>query len=86
MDLEQSQQFLNNCKIRGGSGKIVKLCHFKIKDHSLSSGSDIIVITAGVRQQPGESRLNLVQRNTDIYKGIFIHGLVENYSSIQNLT
>ncbi|KAH9282017.1 L-lactate dehydrogenase B chain [Echinococcus granulosus] len=58
MDLEQGQQFLNNCKIRGGS------------DHALSAGSDVIVITAGVRQQPGESRLNLVQRNTDIYKDL----------------
>eukprot|EP00108_Taenia_solium_P011171 TsM_000798800 transcript=TsM_000798800 gene=TsM_000798800 len=58
MDLEQGQQFLNNCRIRGGS------------DHALSAGSDIIVITAGVRQQPGESRLNLVQRNTDIYKDL----------------
>ncbi|VDM30288.1 unnamed protein product [Hydatigera taeniaeformis] len=58
MDLEQGQQFLNNCRIQGGS------------DHALSAGSDIIVITAGVRQQPGESRLNLVQRNTDIYKDL----------------
>ena len=27
-------------------------------------------MTAGARQRPGESRLDLVQRNTDIFKGI----------------
>uniref|UniRef100_A0A5K3F809 L-lactate dehydrogenase n=1 Tax=Mesocestoides corti TaxID=53468 RepID=A0A5K3F809_MESCO len=46
-------------------------------DYALSAGSDIIVITAGVRQQPGESRLNLVQRNTDIYKNL-VPGLVKH--------
>lgn len=34
------------------------------------------VVTAGVRQRIGESRLDLVQRNTDIFKGI-IPKLVE---------
>lgn len=28
------------------------------------------IVTAGARQRPGESRLDLVQRNTDIFKGI----------------
>jgi L-lactate dehydrogenase len=37
----------------------------------------LCIITAGVRQKPGESRLALVQRNTDIYKGI-IPKLVEH--------
>lgn len=30
----------------------------------------MIIITAGCRQKPGESRLDLVQRNTEIYKGM----------------
>lgn len=34
-------------------------------------------MTAGARQRPGESRLDLVQRNTDIFKGI-IPKLVEH--------
>jgi len=34
----------------------------------VTKDSDVIVITAGCRQRPGESRLNLVQRNADIYK------------------
>ena len=33
-------------------------------------GSDVIVITAGVAQKPGESRLSLVERNVEIYKTI----------------
>lgn len=37
-------------------------------DLKVTSNSDVIVITAGCRQRPGESRLELVQRNTEIYK------------------
>eukprot|EP00192_Tetraselmis_astigmatica_P012428 CAMPEP_0117665284 /NCGR_PEP_ID=MMETSP0804-20121206/9726_1 /TAXON_ID=1074897 /ORGANISM="Tetraselmis astigmatica, Strain CCMP880" /LENGTH=427 /DNA_ID=CAMNT_0005472683 /DNA_START=45 /DNA_END=1328 /DNA_ORIENTATION=+ len=33
-------------------------------------GSDVIVITAGARQQEGESRLSLIGRNMDIFKTI----------------
>lgn len=46
-------------------------------DFSVSAGSRLCIITAGARQRPGESRLDLVQRNTDIFKGI-IPKLVEN--------
>eukprot|EP00168_Porphyra_purpurea_P003598 TRINITY_DN1419_c0_g1_i10.p1 TRINITY_DN1419_c0_g1~~TRINITY_DN1419_c0_g1_i10.p1 ORF type:complete len:366 (-),score=117.86 TRINITY_DN1419_c0_g1_i10:300-1283(-) len=35
-----------------------------------SEGSDIIVITAGARQRPGESRLALVSRNAAIFQSI----------------
>ena len=37
-------------------------------DYALSAGSSIVVITAGVRQKEGESRLSLVQRNVSIFK------------------
>uniref|UniRef100_A0A8C4QFJ4 Lactate dehydrogenase Bb n=1 Tax=Eptatretus burgeri TaxID=7764 RepID=A0A8C4QFJ4_EPTBU len=40
------------------------------KDYSVSSGSRLVVVTAGARQQEGESRLNLVQRNVNIFKHI----------------
>jgi len=40
------------------------------KDLSVTAGSKIIVITAGARQRPGESRLSLVQRNTEIFKSL----------------
>jgi len=39
-------------------------------DYSITTGSKLCIVTAGARQREGESRLNLVQRNTDIFKGI----------------
>lgn len=39
-------------------------------DLAVSAGSKLCIVTAGARQQIGESRLNLVQRNTDIFKRI----------------
>ncbi|XP_050296852.1 L-lactate dehydrogenase B chain-like [Anthonomus grandis grandis] len=39
-------------------------------DYAVTANSKICVITAGVRQKEGESRLNLVQRNTDVLKDI----------------
>jgi len=33
-------------------------------------GSDCVVITAGLRRKPDESRLELVNRNVDLFKGI----------------
>ncbi len=33
-------------------------------------GSKLVVVTAGAKQQPGQSRLDLVQKNTDIFKNI----------------
>ena len=45
------------------------LCYFVCPDYSVTAGSRICVVTAGVRQKEGESRLSLVQRNADILKG-----------------
>ncbi|TNN13176.1 L-lactate dehydrogenase A chain [Schistosoma japonicum] len=58
LDLQHGQQFLKKCKVDGGT------------DYKYSENSDIVVITAGARQNEGESRLNLVQRNVDIFKHI----------------
>lgn len=33
-------------------------------------GADIVVITAGARQKPGETRIDLIQRNAEIFKDI----------------
>lgn len=41
-----------------------------LSDYSVTENSRIVVVTAGVRQQEGESRLNLVQRNVNIFKHI----------------
>nr|CAB3263409.1 L-lactate dehydrogenase B-B chain-like [Phallusia mammillata] len=58
LDLNHGNLFLQNVRINGG------------KDYALSAGSKIVVVTAGARQQVGESRLNLVQRNVNIFKAI----------------
>ncbi|XP_012692821.1 L-lactate dehydrogenase A chain [Clupea harengus] len=58
MDLQHGSLFLNTHKIVGG------------KDYSVTAGSRVVVVTAGARQQEGESRLNLVQRNVGIFKFI----------------
>ncbi|KAJ2954514.1 hypothetical protein O0L34_g2798 [Tuta absoluta] len=56
MDLLHGSSFMRNAKIQAS------------KDYSITAGSKICVITAGVRQREGESRLDLVQRNTDVLK------------------
>uniref|UniRef100_A0A6P7FPF0 L-lactate dehydrogenase n=1 Tax=Diabrotica virgifera virgifera TaxID=50390 RepID=A0A6P7FPF0_DIAVI len=58
MDLQHGALFLKNPKIVAS------------KDYKDSAGSKICIVTAGARQQEGESRLDLVQRNTDIFKHI----------------
>lgn len=64
MDLQHGSNFLRNAKITAST------------DLSVSQNSKLIIITAGVRQKEGESRLDLVQRNADIMKGL-IPKLVE---------
>ncbi|HYK72337.1 MAG TPA: L-lactate dehydrogenase [Pseudoneobacillus sp.] len=39
-------------------------------DYSDCKDSDIVVICAGANQKPGETRLDLVEKNTRIFKGI----------------
>ncbi|KTG38783.1 hypothetical protein cypCar_00033765 [Cyprinus carpio] len=58
MDLQHGSLFLKTPKIVSGT------------DYSVTANSRIVVVTAGVRQQEGESRLNLVQRNVNIFKHI----------------
>ncbi|MFS7941570.1 putative L-lactate dehydrogenase [Helianthus anomalus] len=39
-------------------------------DYSNTVGSDLVIVTAGARQIPGESRLNLLQRNLALFSKI----------------
>lgn len=39
-------------------------------DYSDAKGADIIIISAGVGQKPGETRLDIVRRNTEVFKSI----------------
>ncbi|XP_058462563.1 L-lactate dehydrogenase [Malaya genurostris] len=64
LDLQHGSAFMKNAQVNAST------------DFAVSANSRLIVITAGVRQKEGESRLNLVQRNCDILKGI-IPKLVE---------
>ncbi len=58
MDLQHGLPFVRPVTIKASS------------NYRITEGSKICVITAGVRQKPGETRLSLVQRNVQIFKGI----------------
>ncbi|XP_066142064.1 L-lactate dehydrogenase isoform X1 [Euwallacea fornicatus] len=58
LDLQHGALFLKNAKIIADT------------DYAVTAGSKLCIITAGVRQKEGESRLDLVQRNTDVLKHI----------------
>nr|7EPM_A Chain A, L-lactate dehydrogenase C chain [Homo sapiens]7EPM_B Chain B, L-lactate dehydrogenase C chain [Homo sapiens] len=58
MDLQHGSLFFSTSKITSG------------KDYSVSANSRIVIVTAGARQQEGETRLALVQRNVAIMKSI----------------
>lgn len=55
MDLNQGQVFVNPVEVKSG-------------DYPDTKDSDIVIITAGVAQKEGETRLDLVNRNIAIYE------------------
>jgi L-lactate dehydrogenase len=57
MDLSHARPFVPSVEVRAG-------------DYSDCRGADIVAITAGAAQQPGESRLALAQRNVDAFHKI----------------
>lgn len=58
LDLQHAAAFLPRTKIQASV------------DYNVTAGSDLCIVTAGARQNPGESRLNLLQRNLALYKNI----------------
>ncbi|MFQ5474856.1 MAG: L-lactate dehydrogenase [Candidatus Nanoarchaeia archaeon] len=56
MDLEHGMQFVPGSKITYGD------------EYSLCKDADVIVITAGLAQKPGETRLDLVKKNAAVFK------------------
>lgn len=52
------------------SGMRAKIDVVGTSDYSLSKGSGIVIITAGVPRKPGDSRLDLTKRNAEIMKDI----------------
>lgn len=65
MDMNHGMSFLSPVKVTAG-------------DYSAVKGSDIIIITAGVSQKPGESRIDLLKRNAQIFRDIV--GQLKPYS------
>lgn len=70
MDLQHGLQFRPNVQIIFGN------------DYKLCKDADIIVITAGVHQKPGETRLDLVKKNSEIFKDIIPKIVKNNKKSI----
>ncbi|NWR71898.1 LDHA dehydrogenase, partial [Centropus unirufus] len=73
LDLQHGSLFLKTPKIVSDKGK-----YPFSTDYSVTAHSRLVIVTAGARQQEGESRLNLVQRNVNIFK--FIIPNVVKYS------
>lgn len=65
MDLEHGIQFVPGSKVTYGDS------------YGLCKGADVVVITAGFAQKPGETRLQLVNKNAKIFKEM-IPKIVEN--------
>lgn len=57
MDMNHGMPFVRPVRIYNGS-------------YSDCAGSDIVIITAGAGQKPGETRIDLVNKNTAIFKDI----------------
>lgn len=78
MDLQHGSTFLKNAKVHASTGIYCKFLSIHtivnticfVLDYSVTAGSRICIVSAGARQREGESRLDLVQRNTDIFKSI----------------
>jgi len=58
LDLQHGLPFVRNCTIKADT------------DYAITAGSKICVVTAGARQREGESRLDLLQKNVKIFRGI----------------
>jgi len=57
-DLQQGSVFLKNVVIEGST------------DYDVTADSDLVIVTAGAAQKPGESRLNLLGRNVSIIRSV----------------
>ncbi|AQP48887.1 L-lactate dehydrogenase [Tessaracoccus aquimaris] len=64
LDLAHGSQFLPPARIDGSS------------DVAVTEASDIVVIAAGAKQKPGETRMDLAEKTVDLMKKI-VPGLVE---------
>lgn len=54
----------------------------RVGDYPETAGSDVIVITAGVAQKPGETRIELINRNIAIFKDMIPQIVEHNKDAI----
>jgi L-lactate dehydrogenase len=57
MDLSHGMPFIRPVKVIAG-------------DYAACEGSSIVIITAGANQKPGETRIDLVRKNTEVFSSI----------------
>lgn len=57
LDLRHALTLTQNCRILAG-------------DYDATEGSDMVIITAGIPRKPGDTRLDLLKRNTELMSGI----------------
>lgn len=57
LDLKQGLTFLKHINIAAD------------RNLKVTANSDLIIITAGARQKPNESRLDLIEKNVQMFKG-----------------
>ncbi|OMF19770.1 L-lactate dehydrogenase [Paenibacillus sp. FSL H8-0548] len=69
LDMNHGMPFLGQTKVWAGTYEDCK-------------GADIVIITAGAAQKPGEPRLNLLKRNIEIYESIVSEVLKYNDDGI----
>ncbi len=56
--------------LRHGASLTANIKFTSSADYSVVDGSDCVVITAGLRRKPDESRLELINRNVGLFRGI----------------
>lgn len=64
------------------SALCTKKTNLKVGTYEDCADADIVVITAGVNQKPHETRLDLVTKNTEIYKDIISNIMAHKFSGI----
>ncbi len=70
IDVDKKRALGEAMDLNHGLAFIQGSMQIKSGDYSDCRDADIVVICAGVAQQPGESRLNLLKRNKEIFKSV----------------
>lgn len=65
LDLRHALALTQNCKVYSG-------------DYDVTQDSDMVIITAGIPRKPGDTRLDLLKKNTELMAGILENVLKYN--------